>query len=302
MASLTLHSCASVLIPARFSKPSTSYNVHTAVPLYRALGARGNKCHGWSISIESKAHSKNKSVVVACAPRRQCSADGNAEEIELATDFGEGPRRQSTGEGLITLLDPAEKAMDIRGKMKRRGIALLIFSAAAGLSYSFWPVPETRAGILPEFASPNQFNVLNRVGEITHTDEEWRKLLTPAEYGVLRKEGTEVPFLSPLNKEKRKGNFSCRGCGNPVFTSDSKYNSGTGWPSFYAAIPGGVDEVPDFSIIFYPRTEIRCHKCKSHLGHVFDDGPEPTGKRYCMNGVALAFQPVDSDDSSATQS
>src|ERR1051326_4735017 len=126
--------------------------------------------------------------------------------------------------------------------------------------------------------------------EVTRTPEEWRKLLTPAQYAVLREQDTERPFTSPLNNEHRKGTFTCAGCDLPLFSSDAKFDSGTGWPSFYAPIEGAVETSRDFKMIL-PRTEVHCGRCGGHLGHVFDDGPEPTGKRYCMNGVAMQFKP-----------
>jgi peptide-methionine (R)-S-oxide reductase len=124
--------------------------------------------------------------------------------------------------------------------------------------------------------------------EVTKTDAEWRKQLTPAQYGVLRQAGTERPGSSPLNKEKRNGTFSCAGCALPLFSSKTKFESGTGWPSFYQALPNAVEEQSDTSL-FMKRTEVLCNRCGGHLGHVFDDGPKPTGLRYCMNGIALNF-------------
>jgi peptide-methionine (R)-S-oxide reductase len=126
--------------------------------------------------------------------------------------------------------------------------------------------------------------------EIQKTDGEWRALLTRAQYDVLRLHRTEVPGSSPLNREKRKGTFSCAACALPLFASDTKYESGTGWPSFYRPLPDAVGTRADYALLMR-RTEVHCARCGGHLGHVFSDGPPPTGQRYCMNGVALAFMP-----------
>jgi peptide-methionine (R)-S-oxide reductase len=122
------------------------------------------------------------------------------------------------------------------------------------------------------------------------SDAEWHKRLNAEQYNVLRKHGTERAGTSPLNHEKRKGTFACAGCDLPLFSSDTKFESGTGWPSFYQPLANAVDTKTDRSF-FMSRTEVLCHRCDGHLGHVFDDGPKPTGLRYCMNGVALKFMP-----------
>jgi peptide-methionine (R)-S-oxide reductase len=123
---------------------------------------------------------------------------------------------------------------------------------------------------------------------IRHTDAEWHAMLSPASYQVLRKGDTEVPGSSPLVGEHRRGTFACAGCDQPLFVSSTKFDSHTGWPSFWDALPNATTRRLDLTIA-RPRTEVRCSACGGHLGHVFDDGPKPTGLRYCMNGVALAF-------------
>jgi peptide-methionine (R)-S-oxide reductase len=127
------------------------------------------------------------------------------------------------------------------------------------------------------------------VFEITHTDAEWKKLLTPNQFAVLRLAATERPYTSPLDKEKREGIFACAGCDLPLFSSKTKFDSGTGWPSFWTPLENAVGTTDDrtFGMI---RTAVHCHRCGGHLGHVFKDGPPPTGLRYCMNGVAMAFK------------
>ncbi len=136
---------------------------------------------------------------------------------------------------------------------------------------------------LPAFAAEH-------IVKLERTNAEWSKLLTPEQYNVLREEGTERPFTSPLNHEKRSGMFVCVACGLELFPSKFKYDSHTGWPSFFDVLPGHVETKKDFAL-FLPRTEYHCARCGGHHGHVFEDGPEPTGLRYCNNGVALRFIP-----------
>ena len=157
--------------------------------------------------------------------------------------------------------------------MTRRQTLFRIGAAATGLRGLFAAAP-ARA---------------TRAYEVTRPDAEWQKLLQPAQYRVLRKAGTEMPHSSPLNKEKRAGAYSCAGCAHPLFSSTTKFESGTGWPSFWQALDKAVVEESDSSL-FMKRTEVLCARCGGHLGHVFDDGPKPTGLRYCMNGVALTFK------------
>ena len=146
-----------------------------------------------------------------------------------------------------------------------------------GLAYSF-------GGAGPSRAAPGRF-------EIAYSDAEWRKRLSPQRYAVLRQAATERAWTSPLNKEKRAGTFTCAGCGLPLFSSRTKFESGTGWPSFWKPLPHAVATKQDHDLMM-ERTEVHCRRCGGHLGHVFDDGPRPTGLRYCMNGLALNFAPA----------
>ena len=123
------------------------------------------------------------------------------------------------------------------------------------------------------------------------SEADWKRRLTEQQFSILRKHGTERPGSSPLNNEKRKGTFACAGCDLPLFSSETKFESGTGWPSFYAPLANAVGTKTDRSL-FVSRTEVHCDRCLGHLGHVFEDGPKPTGLRYCMNGVALKFEPA----------
>lgn len=127
--------------------------------------------------------------------------------------------------------------------------------------------------------------------EINKTEAEWKALLAPEQYAVLRDENTEPPNSSPLLDEHRKGTFACAGCELPLYASETKYDSGTGWPSFFDVLPNAVGKKED-NTLFSTRTEVHCRRCGGHLGHVFDDGPPPTGLRYCMNGLALKFVPA----------
>jgi peptide-methionine (R)-S-oxide reductase len=128
--------------------------------------------------------------------------------------------------------------------------------------------------------------------EVSHSDEEWRRQLGPEKFRVLREHGTERAGTSPLDREKRSGVFRCAGCGQPVFAAQQKFDSGTGWPSFWQPLEGAVATSEDRSF-FMKRTEVHCSRCGGHLGHVFEDGPPPTGLRYCINGVAMTFEPAD---------
>ncbi|MEJ0026227.1 MAG: peptide-methionine (R)-S-oxide reductase MsrB [Rhizomicrobium sp.] len=154
----------------------------------------------------------------------------------------------------------------------RRNILQALLLGGAGVSLGAWPA-------------------LAKTYAVQHTDAEWRKLLSPEAYHVLREQGTEAPYTSPLLNEHRKGTFTCAGCAMPLFASSTKFDSGTGWPSFWAPLPRAVETTSDDSWI-ESRTEVHCSRCGGHLGHVFDDGPKPTGLRYCMDGVALGFKPA----------
>ncbi|WP_088346954.1 MULTISPECIES: peptide-methionine (R)-S-oxide reductase MsrB [Rhodomicrobium] len=132
--------------------------------------------------------------------------------------------------------------------------------------------------------------------EITKTPEEWRKALTPKQFYVLRERGTEHPFTSPLNAEKRAGIYDCAACDLPLFSSETKYDSGTGWPSFWKPLDDAVRTREDRAFLLLVQTEVHCRRCGGHLGHVFNDGPKPTGLRYCMNGEAMTFLPSEAGE------
>jgi peptide-methionine (R)-S-oxide reductase len=159
-----------------------------------------------------------------------------------------------------------------------RGVGLLVFSRF------FRPVQALAA------AQGSGGMMQGKIEKIVKSDAEWRKLLTPEQYDVLRREGTERPYSSPLEHEKRPGMYACAGCGLALFPSRFKFDSGTGWPSFYDVLPGHIETKADYRLII-PRTEYHCARCGGHQGHVFKDGPRPTGLRYCNNGVALRFIP-----------
>jgi peptide-methionine (R)-S-oxide reductase len=164
---------------------------------------------------------------------------------------------------------------------KGRRFALVAGSSTLGLAIA------NAFGWLPRSAAAAD----TAVYEVMHTDAEWRKLLTSNQYEVLRKEGTERPYSSPLNDEHRAGTFACAGCELDAFSSKTKFDSHTGWPSFWQPLPNAVGETED-KTFGMTRTEVHCRRCGGHLGHVFDDGPKPTGLRYCMNGLALKFTPA----------
>jgi peptide-methionine (R)-S-oxide reductase len=139
---------------------------------------------------------------------------------------------------------------------------------------------------------PNSDTTSPAADHVEKSESEWQRVLTPEQFRVLRKHGTERAGTSPLNKEHRKGMFTCAGCGQPLFASDTKFDSGTGWPSFWQPLDNAIQTSSDRSF-FMTRTEVHCRRCAGHLGHVFEDGPAPTGLRYCMNGVAMKFEPKE---------
>lgn len=165
-----------------------------------------------------------------------------------------------------------------RGCARRAALGRLGFWLGAGVA-------------LPVLSACSSSPAEARDYPVHFTDAEWRRRLTADQYRVLRQQATERPFTSPLLNEHRRGTFTCAADGQPLFASATKYDSGTGWPSFWKPLAGAVGTSGDWAL-GYPRTEVHCSRCGGHLGHVFDDGPQPTGKRYCMNGVALGFRPA----------
>ena len=171
-------------------------------------------------------------------------------------------------------------ALSLATAMPRRGVAAVAAPHSVAEIQQGWQ----------KLLSPNA-DVATTTEALKKTEAEWRALLTAEQFNVLRKQGTEYPFTSPLNGEKRAGVFVCAGCSLPLFTSQMKFDSGTGWPSFFTLIPGRLETKEDLTWVM-PRTEYHCVRCGGHHGHVFDDGPPPTGLRYCNNGVALRFIPL----------
>ena len=253
------------------SSSATTFTTTTSAFL-SSLSSRSNNT--------KKARTIKRNVVRAQEQHDDVNEDGNEETKK---------RSSSSRRSALINASAATLAMVIPSSFKTSSNSGSAFAASSSLS----------SNNENEFADAKSMQMLRREGEFSLTDEEWRERLSnaadtdPFAYQVLRKAATERPLSSPLYTEKRVGTYVCAGCENPLFSSETKYDSGTGWPSFYDHLPNAVTEVPDFSIMFLPRTETRCKRCQGHLGHSFEDGPKPTGIRYCMNGAALKFVAKD---------
>ena len=253
------------------SSSATTFTTTTSSFL-SSLSSRSNN--------NKKARTIKRNVVRAQEQHDDVHEDGNEETKK---------RSSSSRRSALINASAATLAMVIPSSFKTSSNSGSAFAASSSLS----------SNNENEFADAKSMQMLRREGEFSLTDEEWRERLSnaadtdPFAYQVLRKAATERPLSSPLYTEKRVGTYVCSGCENPLFSSETKYDSGTGWPSFYDHLPNAVTEVPDFSIMFLPRTETRCKRCQGHLGHSFEDGPKPTGIRYCMNGAALKFVAKD---------
>ena len=255
------------------SSSATTFTTTTSAFL-SSLSSRSNN--------NKKARTIKRNVVRAQEQHDDVNEDGNEETKK---------RSSSSRRSALINASAATLAMVIPSSFKTSSNSGSAFAASSSSLSS-----NTNEN---EFADAKSMQMLRREGEFSLTDEEWRERLSnaadtdPFAYQVLRKAATERPLSSPLYTEKRVGTYVCAGCENPLFSSETKYDSGTGWPSFYDHLPNAVTEVPDFSIMFLPRTETRCKRCQGHLGHSFEDGPKPTGIRYCMNGAALKFVAKD---------